>query len=212
MAAPSWRFCRPWVRTTQLATQDVLIILSSCGNGLLTHILTAEGYAGHGIDVRARISWSHYPEATQEHLHVEALNPAVFSESNEQHPYLVPGVFLIGNHADELTPWVPLLSTMSNASGYLSIPCCAWTFDSRYERSRHPPFPVPVPLDEFAESLYLGGDGSNSSAYSQYRIWLASLSLYCGWKIESESLRIPSTRNWALIGEYCRASALNLTC
>ncbi|KAI0815244.1 DUF1613-domain-containing protein [Irpex lacteus] len=171
-----------------------------CGNGLLTHILVAEGYIGHGIDVRARASWSHYPEATQAHLHVEALDPTTFLESPNVHPYLVPGAFLIGNHADELTPWVPVLSTLSNASGYLSIPCCAWTFDSRFERSRHPPFPIPTPKEEFEESLYLGGDGSNSSAYSQYRIWLASLSLHCGWMIESETLRIPSTRNWALIG------------
>ncbi|KAI0702522.1 DUF1613-domain-containing protein [Cytidiella melzeri] len=171
-----------------------------CGNGLLTHILTVEGYAGHGIDVRARTSWSHYPEATRSRLHAEALNPTTLLEAAEEHPYLAPGVFLIGNHADELTPWVPVVSTICNVSGYLSIPCCAWTFDSRFERSKNDMFPVPMSLEEFAESLYLGGDGSNTSAYSQYRIWLASLSLHCGWKIESESLRIPSTRNWALIG------------
>ena len=50
-------------------------------------------------------------------------------------------------------------------------------------------------------ALNLGGDGSNSSSYSMYRIWLASLSLHCGWKIECENLRIPSTRNWALVGK-----------
>jgi hypothetical protein len=33
-----------------------------------------------------------------------------------------------------------------------------------------------------------------------YRIWLGSLSLHCGWEVESETLRIPSTRNWAIIG------------
>jgi hypothetical protein len=42
-----------------------------CGSGLLTHILTAEGYEGYGIDLRARISWSHYPESTQERLRVQ---------------------------------------------------------------------------------------------------------------------------------------------
>jgi len=171
-----------------------------CGNGLLTHILTAEGYAGHGFDVRSRVSWLHYPENTQKRLHVKALDPTKVLGENEEHSYLVPGAFLIGNHADELTPWIPVLSTICCATGYLSIPCCAWTFDSRFERSKHTPYPVPVLLDEFTESLYLGGDGSNTSAYSQYRIWLASLSLHCGWKVESESLRIPSTRNWALIG------------
>jgi tRNASer (uridine44-2'-O)-methyltransferase len=33
-----------------------------CGNGLLTHILTSEGYAGYRIDLRAPTSWAHYPQ------------------------------------------------------------------------------------------------------------------------------------------------------
>ncbi|GJE85781.1 tRNA (uracil-O(2)-)-methyltransferase [Phanerochaete sordida] len=171
-----------------------------CGNGLLTHILVSEGYEGCGVDVRARTSWSHYPEATQKSLRVEALDPTAFIQPDYHHPSLLPGVFLIGNHADELTPWVPVIATLCRASGYLSIPCCAWTFDSRYERSRNVPYPTGMSLDEFIETLHLGGDGSNASSYSHYRIWLASLSLHCGWKVESETLRIPSTRNWALIG------------
>lgn len=56
-------------------------------------------------------------------------------------------------------------------------------------------------MDAFVEALNLGGDGYISSAYSQYRIWLATLSHHCGWKVENETLRIPSTRNWALVGE-----------
>lgn len=182
-------------------TIRVLTIPHSCGNGLLVHILTAEGYEGHGIDVRARTSWSHYPNSTQKHLHVEALDPTALAQPSFEHPYLLTGVFIIGNHADELTPWVPVLSTLISASGYISIPCCAWTFDSRFERSKGSHFPLPTSSEEYAETLYLGGDGSHASSYSQYRIWLASLSLHCGWEVECETLRIPSTRNWALIGE-----------
>lgn len=166
----------------------------------MTHILTAEGYQGCGIDVRARTSWSHYPESTQKNLRVEALDPTALAQPDFHHPELVPGVFLVGNHADELTPWVPVIATLCSASGYLSIPCCAWTFDSRYERSKNTPYATGLDLDKFSESLYLGGDGSNASSYSHYRIWLASLSFHCGWEVESEMLRIPSTRNWALIG------------
>ncbi|KAI0361234.1 DUF1613-domain-containing protein [Trametes cingulata] len=172
-----------------------------CGNGLLTHILTAEGYSGHGIDVRARTSWSHYPECTRSRLHAEALDPTLLVNptiSTHDIPYLNQGVFIIANHADELTPWTPVLATLFSTAGYLSIPCCAWTFDEKYERSRVPDYPVPS--DDFVESLNLGGDGSNTSSYSRYRIWLASLSLHCGWKVECENLRIPSTRNWAIIG------------
>ncbi|OSD03617.1 DUF1613-domain-containing protein [Trametes coccinea BRFM310] len=172
-----------------------------CGNGLLTHILIAEGYDGHGIDVRARTSWSHYPDDTRQRLHTESLNPTDLVRldgSIEAHPYLREGVFIIANHADELTPWTPVLATLFSASGYLSIPCCAWAFDEKYERSRAPEYLIPD--DSFVDSLNLGGDGSNASSYSRYRIWLASLSLHCGWQVECETLRIPSTRNWAIVG------------
>jgi tRNASer (uridine44-2'-O)-methyltransferase len=204
LASASIRFCRPWVsQHGKSSSIRAHANVSRCGNGLLTHILVTEGYKGHGIDVRARTSWFHYTDATQNSLHVVALDPTTLGQSKLQDSYLVPGVFLIGNHADELTPWVPVISTLCLASGYLSIPCCAWTFDSRFERSRSVPYPTGMDDDEFVESLYLGGDGSNSSSYSQYRIWLGSLSVHCGWKVECETLRIPSTRNWALIGACC---------
>lgn len=35
-----------------------------------------------------------------------------------------PGTFIISNHADELTPWTPLLASIS-ASPFLAIPCCS---------------------------------------------------------------------------------------
>ncbi|KAF5335627.1 hypothetical protein D9758_014800 [Tetrapyrgos nigripes] len=185
-----------------------------CGNGLLTHILVSEGYSGHGIDVRARTSWSSYPEATQKALHVHAFDALSEAGSHpEDSKFFRPNVFIIANHADELTPWTPVLATLYNASGYLSIPCCAWTFDARYSRSKADVFPLPQPgsgsgeqvwqsVDGFARTLALGGESTNSnlSGYSMYRIWLASLSLHCGWEVECDNLRIPSTRNWALTG------------
>ncbi|KAL1725307.1 hypothetical protein EV714DRAFT_221593 [Schizophyllum commune] len=180
-----------------------------CGNGLLTHILASEGYAGHGFDVRARTSWSHYPPATQARLRVHAFDPTSAPTSLPlTHPasdtsppaassLLPPHAFLIGNHADELTPWIPILATLHSASGYLSIPCCAWAFDTKYQRSQWAPYPTP---EGFVEGLNLGGGGTVASGYSMYRVWLASLSLHCGWEVETEALRIPSTRNWAIVG------------
>ncbi|KAK1227085.1 tRNA(Ser) Um(44) 2'-O-methyltransferase [Marasmius sp. AFHP31] len=169
-----------------------------CGNGLLTHILISEGYQGYGIDVRARASWPSYPPPTQEALQVHAFDPT----SSPSSTYFPPGVFIIANHADELTPWTPVISTLYSATGYLSIPCCAWTFDSRYERSSTLPYSLPgdESSDDFTRKLNLGGDGSNSSSYSMYRVWLATLSVHCGWEVECEVLRIPSTRNWAIVG------------
>ena len=132
------------------------------------------------------------------------MDPTTLGQPEVQQQYLKPDVFLIGNHADELTPWVPVIATLCSASGYLSIPCCAWTFDSRFERSKNAPYDTGTDDGEFIESLYLGGDGSITSSYAQYRIWLASLTVHCGWKVDCETLRIPSTRNWALIGMYMR--------
>lgn len=180
-----------------------------CGNGLLTHILVSEGYRGHGIDVRARTSWSSYPDATRACLHVHALDPT----ANETHAPLFSSssAFIIGNHADELSPWVPVLSTVMSASGFLNIPCCAWGFDERWVRgvshypitSDHDVADGTLP-EAFLSQLNLGDTGSYASSYSQYRIWLASLTLHCGWEVETEALRIPSTRNWSIVGRKRR--------
>ncbi|KAI9442191.1 DUF1613-domain-containing protein [Lactarius indigo] len=180
-----------------------------CGNGLLTHILVSEGYAGHGFDLRSRTSWTHYPPATQSCLFVRALDPTTEKAHHNPSPaeqskdgqattsMLLPAdCFLIGNHSDELTPWVPLLATRVRASGYLSIPCCAWGLDARFDRARDVPH-----CNVDAETLNLGGGGEGAwSSYALYRVWLASLSVYCGWAVEVEVLRIPSTRNWAIVG------------
>jgi tRNASer (uridine44-2'-O)-methyltransferase len=52
----------------------------------------------------------------------------------------------------------------------------------------------------FISSLGMGAEGTHKSQYSAYRIWLARLSRWLGWKIECDTLRIPSTRNWAIVG------------
>jgi tRNASer (uridine44-2'-O)-methyltransferase len=175
-----------------------------CGNGLLVHILISEGYTGYGTDIRARTSWSHYPEPTQRSLHISPLNPTADSSDDDDDPppdtTIPPGAFIIGNHADELTPWVPVLATARGASGYLNLPCCPWEFDQKFARSGacHQ---FPLPSLDFVDTLNLGGDGKNTSSYSMYRIWLARLSFHCGWTVEAEVLRIPSTRNWALVGK-----------
>jgi tRNASer (uridine44-2'-O)-methyltransferase len=131
------------------------------------------------------------------------------STSNTNDPNLDPppppnvllptGCFLIGNHADELTPWIPPLATRFLASGYLSIPCCAWSFDARFDRTRDIPF---CAVDTESLNLGGGGEGAAGSSYSLYRVWLAALSMHCGWAVEVEMLRIPSTRNWAIVGEF----------
>jgi len=126
------------------------------------HILIECGYDGLGVDVRARKSWAHYPEATRDNLHVYSFDPTsddfhflLDSTSEPQHlsestdvsngssitramfPSPTKGRFIIGNHADELQPWVPVFAALTEAE-YISIPCCAWEFNQRYQmKKRH---------------------------------------------------------------------------
>ncbi|KAH8825829.1 DUF1613-domain-containing protein [Flagelloscypha sp. PMI_526] len=215
-----------------------------CGNGLLTHILISEGYAGIGLDVRARASWSSYSNSTQEALFVCAIDPTKTEEAVlPEHftpagpvppipanhsipagspfslPIFRPNQFIISNHADELTPWTPILATLHDSSGFLNIPCCPWMFDRRFNRSKAgeflPSSPSPaltehseagseleaITVETFASTLNLGGGEEGwKSGYAQYRIWLAGLSDACGWVVETDVLRIPSTRGWAVVG------------
>ncbi|KAE9380107.1 DUF1613-domain-containing protein [Stipitochalara longipes BDJ] len=94
------------------------------------------------------------------------------------------GTFVISNHADELTPWTPILANLSE-SPFMMIPCCSHALSG--DRFRAPP-----PKDA----------GASSSAYASLVAWVSKLATECGWKIEKEMLRIPSTRNTALIGRH----------
>ncbi|ETW76216.1 hypothetical protein HETIRDRAFT_239074, partial [Heterobasidion irregulare TC 32-1] len=165
-----------------------------CGNGLLTHILISEGYAGTGFDLRERSSWTHYPPRTRAALSVRE----AYEDTGDAPVLDLPrGAFLIGNHADELTPWLPVLAARAGVgtSGYLSIPCCAWTDSADAGRDAQGEQEA-----TFAAALNLGSDNQLGSAYARYRVWLASLSAWLGWEVEVEVLRIPSTRNWAIVG------------
>ncbi|KAH7336280.1 hypothetical protein BKA65DRAFT_527140 [Rhexocercosporidium sp. MPI-PUGE-AT-0058] len=193
-----------------------------CGNGLLVHILVEEGYSGWGFDARRRKSWQSWSSTAQENLKELVLIPSVIRSapnlpsSKDTESTKVPGpstsplvpniqnltisspdevqqnpgthngvfpegTFIISNHADELTPWTPLLANISECP-FMMIPCCS--HDLSGSRFRAPP---PT-------------DGSSHSAYASLVAWVSKLSKDCGWEVEKEMLRIPSTRNTALIG------------
>ncbi|KAL4781563.1 hypothetical protein BJX76DRAFT_335056 [Aspergillus varians] len=126
----------------------------ACGNGVLVYILLSEGYPGWGFDARRRKTWSIFPANIQEQLKediyipkpfIDALSaadpnnsPSLSSESVTNS--LQKNTFIISNHADELTLWTPLLSTLLNPSSpppFLAIPCCSHSLSGA--RYRHPP-------------------------------------------------------------------------
>ncbi|CAG8954319.1 hypothetical protein HYFRA_00005942 [Hymenoscyphus fraxineus] len=171
-----------------------------CGNGLLVHILVEEGYSGRGFDARRRKSWSSWSQKAQENLKEMVLIPSILRKApntddtsqvlgSDAHTEIgihdgqfPKGTFIISNHADELTPWTPILANMSE-SPFMMIPCCS----HRLNGSR---FRAPQPK----------GAPASTSQYAALVVWISKISEDCGWVVEKEMLRIPSTRNAAVIG------------
>lgn len=203
-----------------------------CGNGLLVHLLHTEvrgylqGFQGFGFDARARKSWSTYADTDLRELEVDP-------QELVKKPNLIPsGAFLIGNHADELTPWVPSLAASAGASGFVNIPCCAWKKEGTRFSSTSIDRGLRARLDELAGSAIAkpldrvpsphdpkpathaalasrtlwhlhrcttGGDDAGASKHFAYHAYIAHLHLESGWPLETEVLRIPSTKNWAFV-------------
>lgn len=55
-----WRQERIKKQTTKLQS----FVDLGCGNGLLVYILSSEGHAGYGVDIRKRGIWDLYPKTT----------------------------------------------------------------------------------------------------------------------------------------------------
>ncbi|KAM5271295.1 putative tRNA (uracil-O(2)-)-methyltransferase [Ctenodactylus gundi] len=141
-----------------------------CGNGLLVHILCSEGHPGRGIDVRRRRIWDMYGPQTQ--LEEEAITPSDDT--------LFPDVdWLIGNHSDELTPWIPVIAARSSyRCRFFVLPCCFFDFTGRYRRQQ-----------------------SRKTQYREYVDFIRDVGQACGFHVEEDCLRIPSTKRVCLIGK-----------
>lgn len=186
------------------------------------YLLNAEGYRGYGVDLRSRKSWALYSPAPD--LRVTSLSPPTILRSalsNGGSPPFPPKSFLIGNHADELTPWIPLFAALTPDAAWLNIPCCLHALAGRFETMTYsipapyldslPEPPSPPPPSERTPSIdthpllypFYQPSPSNlteSSRYNAYQLFLAHLSLRCGFLPEREALRIPSTKNYGLVG------------
>ena len=138
-----------------------------------------------------------------------------------------PGTFIISNHADELTAWTPLLAYL-NDSYFIAIPCCS--HDLAGARSRLPAtrrmndhdsneVSRDCPSDDVrrderrtAQAAETGSlqrsiaQKKMASAYSTLCSYVASLAEDVGFDPESETLRIPSTRNHCVVGRKLRST------
>ncbi|KAM8970368.1 probable tRNA (uracil-O(2)-)-methyltransferase isoform X2 [Sarcophilus harrisii] len=127
-------------------------------------------HPGRGIDVRRRKIWNMYGPQTQ--LEESAIRP------NDS--YLFPDVdWLIGNHSDELTPWIPVIAARSSYNcRYFVLPCCFFDFTGKYSRRQ-----------------------SKKTQYREYLDFIKEVGLTCGFHVEEDCLRIPSTKRVCLIGK-----------
>lgn len=154
-----------------------------CGNGLLVYILSSEGHRGTGIDLRKRKIWDLFPESTR--LQVGTIVPS--SDT------LFPDVdWIIGNHSDELTPWIPVIAARSSYEcRFFLLPCCAYEFDGSKYRRRN----------------------AAESQYSEYMAYVRSVCEGCGFLTLADRLRIPSTKRTCFVGwkrTYARENAAAL--
>lgn len=189
--------------------KDVNFVDLGCGNGLLVYILHREGFEGIGIDARKRKSWEVFPKETQDRLLEKIIIPHVLIRSDGSKEKYFPvhdfndsnlmryhsstslqgfdnvfitdnfnkNTFLIGNHSDELTCWIPLFGYP-----FLVIPCCSHALSGA--KRRYTP----------------RKNSGNVSTYGALVDNVDEISRTMGWIVEKESLRIPSTRNAAIIG------------
>ncbi|XP_061769871.1 probable tRNA (uracil-O(2)-)-methyltransferase isoform X2 [Nerophis ophidion] len=127
-------------------------------------------HPGKGIDVRKRTIWDMYDSNTL--LEEQAITPG--------DSFLFPDTdWLIGNHSDELTPWIPVIAARSSYScRYFVLPCCFFDFFGKYQRRQ-----------------------SQKSQYKEYIDFITDVSRVSGFDTEMDCLRIPSTKRVCLVGK-----------
>lgn len=126
--------------------------------------------------VRPKDDFDYITYTTEALLKANYVNTVDYDDRNEdgyKH-------FVIGNHSDEITLWIPLLGC-----DFLVIPCCSHGLSG--ERAR---FNSPKLQQKQSDSTYSGLISK-----------VEEISKKAGWRnIEKEMLRIPSTKNCAIMG------------
>ena len=198
---------RPWVGFVDVG----------CGNGVLVDVLRREGWCGWGFDARRRKSWEvlmpHASSTTVEEpwLKEMLLIPSLLLPSDgdsdngcgsngdlkgvtTHNGIFPPHTFLISNHSDQLTGWAPLLAALSNCP-FIAIPCCSYNLSGDKFRA-----PAPSSSPSTSTPPQTAPKPSGGSAYAALCAWTENLAERTGWVVEKEVLRIPSTRNIAILG------------
>lgn len=179
-----------------------------CGNGLLVFFLISEGYNGFGIDLQKRAIWDLYPDSVKAALREVVIDPTNFKGYESAN-------WLIGNHSDELTPWLPILAVKSNRyCQVFTIPCCPFSLFSKYDTSvTSLPKSFGHETDKTVDTVVSGSAGSGGrrpiGRYRNYLSYLTALFEVCGFSTSCDSLRIPSTKKICILGRLNSDVALS---
>lgn len=103
--------------------------------------------------------------------------------------YFLEYDWLLGNHSDELTPWLPVMALQSTLkripdslpTRYWVLPCCPFSFWGKFQREKF--------------------NASNCSRYAEYLRFVADVGRTCGFQVEEDRMRIPSTRRTCFVGK-----------
>ncbi len=149
--------------------------------------------------------------------------------------------FIVSNHADELTPWTPMLAHIS-VSPFLMIPCCSHNlsglrfrapskFNGYSADANAPPYfgkfitkakHVAItteavnqedeqPKSGDLKNLSQASRSKQPSAYAALCDWVSGLAGVMGYEVEKEMLRLPSTRNTGLVGRNITPAARKMS-
>ncbi|XP_050670321.1 probable tRNA (uracil-O(2)-)-methyltransferase isoform X1 [Leptidea sinapis] len=157
-----------WSNTS---SEKIRFLDIGCGNGLLVYILTMEGHSGIGVDVRKRKIWDMYPvNVMLQEFTVTPSNSGSFTETD----------WIIGNHSDEMTPWIPIIASRNSVKcNFFLLPCCAYNIDgTKYQRQN-----------------------SSKSQYMEYLEYIKNFCDSIGFETIVDRLKIPSTKRICLVGK-----------
>lgn len=161
-----------------------------CGNGFLVHLLSQLGYHGYGVDLAKRSIWDTFDSQTrleQKTLHLPSLQFELPDSKDKD-------LWIIGNHPDELTAWIPVIAAKTSLTDttspqprckFIIIPCCFHDLCGRKNTDN---------MNRYTDPKLPG-------RYGSYVTYIeAIMTDTCGYTSEREWLRIPSTKNISLIG------------
>ncbi|PVV01504.1 hypothetical protein BB560_004076, partial [Smittium megazygosporum] len=166
IAIATWLICL-W-KSDSFSNKKNTFVDIGCGNGLLVYILSSEGYKGYGIDQSTRKIWN-----------ILSSSADLRSTTIIPNDTTIDAEWIIGNHPDELSPWIPVIANKSGFSNFVIIPCCFYDFNGK------------------KMNIYVK---KGESKYGGYIRYISSVIQDCGFVAQRDFLRIPSTRNSILLG------------